>query len=73
MSTARDKPGVDMTQGSPFRLLLGFALPLLAGNVLQQLYNITDSMVVGRFVGRTALAAVGVGFSVMFTPSTLLP
>lgn len=46
----------DMTQGSPARLILFFALPLLVGNMFQQLYNMVDSIVVGRFVGSTALA-----------------
>ena len=47
-----------MTSGSPVRLILRFALPILAGNVLQQLYNLVDSLVVGRLLGVTALAAV---------------
>ncbi len=49
----------DLTQGSPMRSLLFFTLPMLAGNVFQQLYNMVDLMVVGRFVGVDALAAVG--------------
>ena len=52
----------DMTQGSPAGLILFFALPLLVGNMFQQLYNMVDSIVVGRFVGSTALAAVGTAF-----------
>lgn len=56
----------DMTKGSPARLILLFALPLLAGNLFQQLYNMVDSIVVGRFVGSTALAAVGTAFPVVF-------
>lgn len=56
----------DMTQGSPARLILFFALPLLVGNMFQQLYNMVDSIVVGRFVGSTALAAVGTAFPVVF-------
>lgn len=55
-----------MTQGTPWRLILGFALPLLVGNVLQQLYNIVDSIVVGNFVGTQALAAVGTSFPIIF-------
>ena len=62
---------MDMTQGSPFRLIMIFALPLIAGNALQQLYNMVDSMVVGKFVGHTALAAVGVAFPVIFMISSL--
>lgn len=56
----------DMTQGSPARLLLRFSLPLLAGNVFQQLYNLVDTMVVGRFVGASSLAAVGTTGMIMF-------
>lgn len=56
----------DMTVGNPARLLLLFSLPLLIGNIFQQLYNMVDSVIVGRFVGETALAAVGTGFPVIF-------
>ena len=48
-----------MTQGSIERLLIMFALPLLLGQIFQQLYNAVDGVVVGRFVGKEALAAVG--------------
>ena len=61
----------DMTQGSPARLILFFALPLLVGNMFQQLYNMVDSIVVGRFVGSTALAAVGTAFPVVFLLSSM--
>ena len=50
---------VDMTQGSPLKVLIIFAVPLMLGSLLQQLYNTVDSIVVGRFVGTTALASVG--------------
>jgi len=50
---------VDMTQGSPARLLIGFALPLLAGNIFQQLYNTVDTWVVGNYVSNEAFSAVG--------------
>ncbi len=49
----------NMTVGSPAKHILKFALPLLVGNLFQQLYNMVDSMVVGNFVGSDALAAVG--------------
>lgn len=55
----------DMTVGRPAGHILYFALPLLAGSLLQQLYNMVDSWVVGRCVGDGALAAVGVGFPVL--------
>ena len=49
----------NMTEGSPVRLLISFALPLMAGNVFQQLYTVVDTAVVGQVVGVKALAAVG--------------
>ena len=49
---------VDMTTGNTTRHLISFALPLLAGNLFQQLYNTVDSIVVGNYVGQRALAAV---------------
>ena len=62
----------DMTVGSPARHLLLFSLPLLLGNMLQQLYNMVDSVVVGRYVSDAALAAVGTGFPVIFLLTSLL-
>ena len=56
----------DMTHGSPVKLILGFALPLLAGMLFQQLYNLVDTMIVGRFLGVTALAGVGATGSINF-------
>ena len=50
---------MDMTGGSISKLLIAFAIPLLMGNLFQQLYNTVDSLVVGNFVGKEALAAVG--------------
>ena len=52
-----------MTEGSPFGLILRFAVPLFIGNIFQQVYNMVDSVVVGRFVSSQALAAVGSGAS----------
>ena len=49
----------DMTRGNPGRLLMAFALPMMLGNVCQQLYTIVDGVFVGRFAGIDALAAVG--------------
>jgi putative MATE family efflux protein len=48
-----------MTEGNTAKLLLGFTIPMLIGNLFQQLYNMVDSIVVGRYVGANALAAVG--------------
>lgn len=61
----------NMTEGSPAGHIFYFALPLLVGSFLQQLYNMVDSWVVGQYVGDAALAAVGVGFPVIFMFSSL--
>lgn len=55
-----------MTEGSPAKLLLRFTIPMLIGNLFQQFYNMVDSIVVGRFVGSNALAAVGATGSLNF-------
>ncbi len=62
----------DLTQGPIRRGLILFSLPLIAGNLLQQLYNIVDTWVVGRFLGNVALAAVGSAFSLMVLLTSLL-
>ncbi len=56
----------DMTVGRPFPTLFKFAMPMVLGNLFQQLYNVVDSMVVGNFVGEDALAAVGTTTSITF-------
>ncbi|MCI9335247.1 MAG: MATE family efflux transporter, partial [Lachnospiraceae bacterium] len=56
----------DMTQGRPAGLLLSFMLPMVVGNVFQQMYNLVDSMIVGKYVGADALAAVGATSSLNF-------
>lgn len=50
---------VDMTEGDPWKKIVAFTVPMLIGNVAQQLYNTVDSIVVGKYVGDNALAAVG--------------
>lgn len=57
---------LDMTKGRPLPVLLRFTLPLMIGNVFQQLYNMADTVIVGRFVGAGALAAVGSTGTIMF-------
>ena len=52
----------DMTVGTPWKRILKFSIPLLIGNIAQQLYNTVDSIVVGHYVGDNALAAVGSAF-----------
>lgn len=56
----------NLTEGKPLKLLFFFAMPMVLGNLFQQLYNMVDSMVVGKFVGEDALAAVGSSFPVVF-------
>ena len=56
----------DMTKGNTTKLLLEFSIPMLVGNIFQQLYNLADSAIVGRFVGADALAAVGSTGSLSF-------
>ena len=55
----------DMTRGGITRSLLLFALPMMAGSLLQQLYNVADTLIVGRALGRDAMAAVGSAFTLM--------
>ena len=62
----------DLTRGSIRKGLVLFSLPLIAGNLLQQCYNIVDTWVVGRFLGSVALAAVGSAFSLMTLLTSLL-
>ena len=58
--------GTDMTKGSPSVLLLRFMIPLLLGNIFQQLYNMADTVIVGHYVGQNAVAAVSSTGTVMF-------
>lgn len=62
----------DMTQGKPAKLLLTFALPIFAGNLFQQLYNMADTVIVGHILGDSALAAVGATSSVYSLIVTLV-
>ncbi len=56
MATSRTK---NMVSGTPLKLIISFALPMLVGNIFQQMYNFADSAIVGRYLGGNALAAVG--------------
>ncbi|MBR3788732.1 MAG: MATE family efflux transporter [Clostridia bacterium] len=49
----------DMTKGNPMKIIIRFCLPLMMGNLFQQFYNMADTIIVGKFVGKTALSAVG--------------
>ena len=63
----------DLTQGSITGTMLRFALPMILGNLLQQFYNIADTLIVGRYLGANALAAVGAAYALMsFLTSILL-
>lgn len=56
----------NLTEGKPLKLILGFAVPILFGLLFQQLYNMVDTMIVGKILGSNALAAVGSTGSIMF-------
>ena len=56
----------DMTVGSPMKMILSFTFPIFLGNVFQQFYNMADAVIVGKFVGTKALAAVGSTGTIMF-------
>lgn len=56
----------DLTTGNEGKLIFNFAAPMLVGNVFQQLFSVVDSIVVGKFIGKEALAAVGASFPVIF-------
>lgn len=56
----------DFTKGNEAKLIFNFTLPMLLGNVFQQLYNIVDSIIVGNYLGKEALAAVGASFPIIF-------
>lgn len=63
----------DLTQGPVMKTMLMFAVPMILGNLLQQCYNVADTLIVGRFLGANALAAVGSSFTLMtFLTSILL-
>ena len=63
----------DLTQGHVMKTMLRFAVPMILGNLLQQCYNVADTLIVGRFLGADALAAVGSAFTLMtFLTSVLL-
>ena len=57
---------LDMTAGSPMKMILNFTLPIFIGNIFQQFYNMADAVIVGKFVGTKALAAVGSTGTIMF-------
>ena len=56
---------IDLTKGNEMKAIILFSLPLIAGNLFQQLYNLVDTLVVGKFIGANALAAVGSSYMTM--------
>ncbi|MBW6500845.1 MAG: MATE family efflux transporter [Bacteroidales bacterium] len=62
----------DLTTGNEGKLIFQFAAPMLIGNVFQQLFNVVDSFVVGNFVGKEALAAVGAAFPIIFVMISMI-
>ena len=63
----------DLTKGNITKTLIVFVLPMMAGNLLQQFYNVADTLIVGKFLGSDALAAVGSAYTLMtFLVSSLL-
>ena len=63
----------DLTRGPVTKSMLLFAIPMMLGDLLQQCYNIADTLIVGQFLGRDALAAVGSAFTLMtFLTSIIL-
>ncbi len=65
------KRGRDLTKGNEAKVILRFAIPMMIGNIFQQLYNVVDAAVVGKFVGKEALAATGVSFPILFLLSSI--
>ena len=63
---SRSSDIVNMTEGNPVGLLIRFSIPMLVGNLFQQVYNLADSVIVGRLVSANALAAIGASSSVTF-------
>lgn len=63
--------GIDMTSGKPLHILLQFSAPLVAGNILQQVYNMVDSSVAGTFIGINALSAVSNGYMIVLMITTM--
>ena len=63
---------MDLTQGNITGKLIKFALPLMLGNILQQCYNIADTLIVGRYVGNDALAAVGASYTLMIFLTSII-
>lgn len=66
------KTSKDLLHGNETKALLNFAIPMIIGNIFQQLYNVTDTIIVGKFIGSNALAAVGSSFSIMVLLTSII-
>ena len=62
----------DLTTGNVTKTMLLFAGPMIAGNLLQQFYNIADTLIVGKFIGSSAMAAVGTAYTLMSFLTSIL-
>lgn len=67
MNTTRD-----LINGNETKVMINFAIPMIIGNIFQQLYNVADTVIVGKFIGSNALAAVGSSFSVMVLLTSII-
>lgn len=63
---------VNLTEGAIFRKLIGFSLPMIAGNLLQQIYNLVDTLIVGKCIGPDALASVGSAYTLMIFITSII-
>ena len=63
---------VNLTEGPIFQKLISFSLPMIAGNLLQQIYNLADTLIVGKGIGANALAAVGSAYTLMIFLTSIL-
>ena len=63
---------INLTEGSIFQKLIRFSLPMIAGNLLQQVYNLVDALIVGKYIGAKALAAVGSAYTLMIFINSIL-
>lgn len=67
-----DKMNHDLTQGNEIKGLIKFTIPMIVGNIFQQLYNVADTLIVGRFIGPNALGAVGSSFAIMVLLTSII-
>lgn len=66
------KTEINLLEGKETKVLINFAIPMIIGNIFQQLYNVADTVIVGKFIGPNALAAVGSSFSVMVLLTSII-